>query len=104
MNGIERCIDDEIPFEIPETGRGHDFVLLHLNWAGSTPTGGRAIYQPTGVKFIRSQNVYNDGLVLNDVAYISEEINQRKSGSIVKPKDILFKYYRRIYRAFSFGA
>ena len=90
LNGIERCIDDEIPFEIPENWSWTRLrTLTSKIGAGSTPTGGRAIYQPTGVKFIRSQNVYNDGLVLNDVAYISEEINQRKSGSIVKPKDIL---------------
>ena len=57
--------------------------------AGSTPTGGAAVYSTSGIKFIRSQNVYDDGLVLTDVAYISEEINQKKSGSIVKPKDIL---------------
>ena len=105
LNGIERCIDDEIPFEIPENWSWTRLrTLTSKIGAGSTPKGGRAIYQPTGVKFIRSQNVYNDGLVLNDVAYISEEINQRKSGSIVKPKDIFIKYYRRIYRAFSFGA
>lgn len=90
LNGIERCIDDEIPFEIPENWSWTRLrTLTSKIGAGSTPKGGRAIYQPTGVKFIRSQNVYNDGLVLNDVAYISEEINQRKSGSIVKPKDIL---------------
>ena len=57
--------------------------------AGSTPTGGAAVYSTSGIKFIRSQNVYDDGLILTDVAYISEEINQKKSGSIVKPKDIL---------------
>ena len=33
--------------------------------------------------------MYDYGLILDDVAYISEEINQKKSGSIVKPKDIL---------------
>lgn len=57
--------------------------------AGNTPTGGAAVYSLSGIKFIRSQNVYDDGLVLNDVAYISEEINQKKSRSIVRPQDIL---------------
>ena len=57
--------------------------------AGSTPTGGAAVYTTSGIKFIRSQNVYDDGLFLDDVAYIPEEINQKKSGSIVKSKDIL---------------
>ena len=90
LDGIERCIDEEIPFEIPENWAW--IRLSHLTTkigAGSTPTGGRAVYLPEGVKFIRSQNVYNDGLRLNDIAYISDETNQKKAGSIVCPKDIL---------------
>lgn len=57
--------------------------------AGSTPLGGKAVYQDQGIKFIRSQNVWNDGLHLDDVAFISEEINERMANTIVKPKDIL---------------
>ena len=33
--------------------------------------------------------MYNDGLALEDVAYISDEINSKKAGSIVEPKDLL---------------
>ena len=84
------CIDDEIPFDIPEL-----WSWCRLNelctkiGAGSTPTGGKTIYVPEGIKFIRSQNVYNDGLKLNDISYITEEINAKKRGSIVRSKDIL---------------
>ena len=84
------CIDDEIPFDIPEL-----WSWCRLNelctkiGAGSTPTGGKTIYVPEGIKFIRSQNVYNDGLNLNDISYITEEINAKKRGSIVRSKDIL---------------
>ncbi|WP_347375791.1 restriction endonuclease subunit S [Dorea sp. YH-dor228] len=85
-----KCIEDEIPFDVPE---GWAWSRLHSLTikigAGSTPTGGATVYTTSGIKFIRSQNVYDDGLILNGVAYISEEINQKKSGSIVKPKDIL---------------
>ena len=85
-----KCIENEIPFELP---KGWAWSRLHpltiKIGAGSTPTGGAAVYSNSGIKFIRSQNVYDNGLVLNDVAYISEEINQKKSGSIVKPQDIL---------------
>ena len=83
------CID-EIPFDIPEL-----WSWCRLNelctkiGAGSTPTGGKTIYVPEGIKFIRSQNVYNDGLKLNDISYITEEINAKKKGSIVRSKDIL---------------
>ena len=85
-----KCIEDEIPFELLEGWAWCRLLPLTIKiGAGSTPTGGAAVYSTSGIKFIRSQNVYDDGLVLTDVAYISEEINQKKSGSIVKPKDIL---------------
>ena len=90
QDGTVKCIENEIPFELPE---GWAWSRLHpltiKIGAGSTPAGGAAVYSNSGIKFIRSQNVYDNGLVLNDVAYISEEINQKKSGSIVKPQDIL---------------
>lgn len=90
LDGIERCIDDEIPFEISENWSWIRLSQLTTKiGAGSPPTGGRAVYLSEGVKFIRSQNVYNDGLRLNDIAYISDETNKKKSGSIVCPKDIL---------------
>ena len=85
-----KCIEDEIPFEVPEGWSWCRLLSLSIKiGAGSTPTGGAAVYTTSGIKFIRSQNVYDDGLFLDDVAYIPEEINQKKSGSIVKSKDIL---------------
>ena len=81
---------DEIPFELPEGWSWCRLFSLSIKiGAGSTPTGGAVVYTTSGIKFIRSQNVYDDGLLLDDVAYIPEEINQKKSGSIVKSKDIL---------------
>ena len=44
--------------------------------SGSTPTGGADVYQDHGVIFLRSQNIYNYGLELVDVAYISEDIHR----------------------------
>ena len=79
-----------MPFDIPE-----NWLWCRLSeqcikiGAGSTPTGGKAVYVSEGIKFIRSQNVYNDGLRLNDIAYITEETNSKKLGSIVQAKDIL---------------
>ena len=81
------CIDDEIPFDIPEL-----WSWCRLNelctkiGAGSTPTGGKTIYVPEGIKFIRSQNVYNDGLKLNDISYITEEINAKKRAALSAQK------------------
>lgn len=84
------CIDEELPFEIPETWEWARLQELSTKiGSGSTPTGGKAVYVTTGIKFIRSQNVYNDGLYLNDIAYIPDEINAKKPNSIVQAKDIL---------------
>ena len=89
-DGSAKCIEDEIPFDIPDSWAWARLISLTTKiGAGSTPTGGSAVYSDSGVKFIRSQNVYDDGLLLDDVAYISESINQKKSGSIVRAKDIL---------------
>ena len=89
-DGTVKCIEDEIPFELPEGWSWCRLFSLSIKiGAGSTPTGGAVVYTTSGIKFIRSQNVYDDGLLLDDVAYIPEEINQKKSGSIVKSKDIL---------------
>ena len=80
----------EAPFEIPanwEWVRLGD--LMSKVGAGSTPTGGRNVYESSGVKFIRSQNVYNEGLHLEDVVYINESIHKQKQNSKVVGNDLL---------------
>lgn len=57
--------------------------------SGSTPRGGAEAYTDHGVIFIRSQNVNNDQLLLDDVAYIPEETHLKMSGSKVIANDIL---------------
>jgi len=57
--------------------------------SGSTPRGGAEAYTSEGIIFIRSQNVNNDRLLLNDVAYIPDEIHNKMSGSKVIANDIL---------------
>ena len=57
--------------------------------SGSTPRGGESVYQSKGIPFIRSQNVKNESLMLDDLVYISEDINSQMQGSIVKADDIL---------------
>lgn len=57
--------------------------------SGKTPKGGAEVYVDTGVVFIRSQNVYNDGLRLDDVVFISDEINNEMNNTSVEYDDIL---------------
>lgn len=82
--------DEEKPFDLP---KGWEWVRLRDITAkigsGSTPRGGKDVYVESGVKFIRSQNVWNDGLKLNDIVYIPEQINEKMKGTIVKPRDLL---------------
>lgn len=70
----------------------HLTKLKHLTskiGSGITPTGGATIYQDSGILFIRSQNVYTDGLRLDDVAYISDEIDNNMQSSRVLYGDVL---------------
>ncbi|OWP78452.1 restriction endonuclease subunit S [Flavobacterium oreochromis] len=53
--------------------------------SGVTPLGGANIYTDEGILFLRSQNIYNDGLKLIDETYIPEEIhNEMKSSQVMK--------------------
>ena len=57
--------------------------------SGSTPSGGKDAYVSSGVPFLRSQNVYDEGLRLDGVAFISESTQERMSSTTVKPGDLL---------------
>ena len=57
--------------------------------SGKTPLGGEAIYTAKGILFIRSQNVNNDRLELENSVFIPEEINREMKNSIVHANDIL---------------
>jgi type I restriction enzyme S subunit len=77
--------------DIPEHWR---FVrvknLISKITSGVTPRGGAESYADVGIPFLRSQNVHNDGLRLDDVSFISESTHQEMINSQVKPGDIVF--------------
>lgn len=80
----------EKPFELPE---GWEWCrlgdLCSKTGSGSTPSGGKTVYLNEGIKFIRSQNVYDDGLRLDDVAFISAQIHKKMNGTVVQSEDLL---------------
>lgn len=82
--------EDEITFELPD-----NWTWVKLGWicqkvgAGSTPKGGAAVYVSNGIKFLREQNIHDDGLHLDGIVYIDSKTNEQKTGSIVQPRDIL---------------
>lgn len=57
--------------------------------SGVTPKGGASVYQDNGIPLFRSQNVTNDGFLLDDIAYISEEIHKSMIGTRLMPNDVL---------------
>ncbi len=86
----DTCIADEAPLE--ELPKGWAWVRLSTLFtkmgSGSTPAGGRKVYQDEGPLLIRSQNVHNEGLKLEDVAHFAYSLF-KKRGSHVLPNDIL---------------
>lgn len=83
--------DDEKPFFL---SKGWSFVrlneLLSKIGAGSTPLGGKQVYVSHGIPFLRSQNVWDEGLCLEDVVFITLETHKKMSGTHVYPGDLLF--------------
>lgn len=57
--------------------------------SGVTPRGGAESYLNEGIPLFRSQNVTNDGFLMDDIAYISEEVDEMMKGTRVKPGDVL---------------
>ena len=86
----DKCIANEVPFE--ELPEGWCWSRLSSFFtkigSGSTPVGGRKVYQDEGPMLIRSQNVHNEGLRLDDVAHFSRSLFSRR-GSHVLPNDML---------------
>lgn len=83
--------DDEKPFALP---LGWEWIrlnnLLKKIGAGSTPLGGKQVYVDDGIPFLRSQNVWDEGLRLDDVVFILPETHDKMSGTHVCAGDLLF--------------
>lgn len=57
--------------------------------SGSTPRGGEKVYQEVGVPFIRSKNVFNNKLDLEDLTFIPEDVNYQMRNSSIQGLDVL---------------
>lgn len=63
---------------------------------GATPKGGSENYVESGIMFLRSQNVWRNRIVLDDVAYIDEATHAKMKKSSLHYKDILITKTGRI--------
>ena len=91
LNHAFSVIDhSEIPFDEPS---GWTWCRLgevcEKTGSGSTPRGGKDVYKKSGVPFLRSQNIYDEGLRLEDVAFIDDLTHERMAGTRVLPCDLL---------------
>ena len=80
--------EQDMPFEVP---KGWVWTTLEeitsKIGSGSTPKGSN--YSEEGIPFFRSQNVYNEGLVYEDITFISDATHQLMIGTEVHSKDLL---------------
>lgn len=75
---------------IPETWKVEELGTYTTKiGSGITPRGGSKVYLDEGIPLIRSQNVHFDGLKLDDVAYISEKIDEEMKNSRTQVGDVL---------------
>lgn len=64
--------------------------------SGNTPKGGSNVYFKSGIIFFRSQNVWKNNLIYNDIAYIDKKTHSSMSKSSLEFKDILMTKTGRI--------
>lgn len=57
--------------------------------SGVTPRGGQNVYLSKGRPFMRSQNVANGNLILDDIVYIDEKTHQKQKSTEIELDDIL---------------
>ena len=80
--------EEEIPFNIPKnwTWCKIDDISIKIG-SGSTPKGSN--YSESGFPFFRSQNIKNEGLVFDDIKFISDEVQNQMTGTQVLANDLL---------------
>lgn len=57
--------------------------------SGKTPLGGAESYADEGILFLRSQNIYDTGLLLDSPTYITDEVDEEMKSTRVFPRDVL---------------
>ena len=89
---VERCIDDELPFEIPDFWKWVRITsIAALVTKGTTPRGGNVAYSDIGVGFLRAENVAGlDQLDLSKLNHIDEATHTGfLKRSILEADDVL---------------
>ena len=83
-SGIEWLGDMPAHWDIKKT----KYLTSRIS-SGKTPLGGSEVYVDEGITFLRSQNVYDEGLRLEEVVYIAPAVDEAMAVSRVCEHDIL---------------
>lgn len=89
MDGIERCIDDEIPIEIPDS-----WVWTRLHSIASVlggkriPAGRRLTTENTGHVYIRVSDMKDGWVSTENLQYVPEDIFPSISRYIINKEDV----------------
>ena len=92
LAGVERCIDDELPFEIPDFWKWVRITsIAALVTKETTPRGGNVAYSDIAVGFLRAENVAGlDQLDLSKLNHIDEATHTGfLKRSILEADDVL---------------
>ena len=90
QDGTVKCIQDEIPFEVPEGWEwGRLTALTALITKGASPKWQGLIYTSSGTMLITSENVGVEMLLLESPKFLPEKINEIQPRSVLETHDIL---------------
>ena len=89
-DGSVKCIEDEIPFELPEVWAWARLdSITEIITKGASPKWQGVEYTTSGTLFVTSENVGVETLLLNSPKYLSNRINEIQPRSVLKKHDIL---------------
>ena len=89
-DGSVKCIEDEIPFELPAGWCWSRLVsLTAIITKGASPKWQGVDYTSSGTMFITSENVGVETLLLESPKFLPEKINEIQPRSILETHDIL---------------
>ena len=75
QDGTVKCIEDEIPFEVPEGWEWARLVSICLKVTDGTHHSPDNF--PTGeYKYITAKNIKSNGIVLDDITYVTAEVHK----------------------------
>ena len=89
VDGIERCIDDELPFEIPKIWEWTRLSTIAKVLGGKRiPAGRKLTAENTGHVYIRVSDMKDGTVIQNGLLYVPEDIFNSISKYIIKKEDV----------------